>query len=161
TLTVQNVGSWDPELGVFTGSCGTFTCVGQRDSAGTGGNETYTVTGSVTGTTYYVNIGHYSGTTDNPEGTFTLAATSSVLGTANFNEAAFSAFPNPVKDILNLSYNESIGQVSVCNLLGQQLLAKSVNANQAQIDFSTLSQGAYLVKVVSGNTSKTIKVVKQ
>ncbi|RZJ27243.1 MAG: fibronectin type III domain-containing protein, partial [Flavobacterium sp.] len=40
TLTVQNVGSWDPELGVFTGSCGTFTCVGQRDSAGTGGNET-------------------------------------------------------------------------------------------------------------------------
>jgi hypothetical protein len=161
TVTCQNVVAWDPELGVFTGSCGTFTCVGQKDSAGSGGNETYTITASQLGITYYVNIGHYSGTTNSPEGPFTINVTSAVMETPSFNDAGFSAYPNPVKEQLNLSFVSEISNVSVYNLLGQQVFSKSVKANETQVDFSALTPGAYLVKVNSANASKVIKVVKQ
>ena len=51
--------------------------------------------------------------------------------------------------------------VSVFNLLGQQVINKSLNASEAQVDMSNLSAGTYLVKVVVDNQVKTIKVVKQ
>jgi hypothetical protein len=161
TVTVNSVVGWDPELGVFTGSCGTFTCVGQRDNGGSGGNETYTIAASQTGVTYFVNVGHYSGTTNSAEGPFEINVTSAVLGTPSLEGVTFTAYPNPVNDVLNLSYATEMDEVYVYNLLGQQVIKKSIGANQAQLDFTQLSQGAYVVKVVSGGTSKTIKVVKQ
>lgn len=160
TVTCENVIGWDPRLAVYTGVCGQFTCVGQEDDLGSGGSETYTVTASAVGTTYYVNIGYYSGFSDNPEGPFTLTI-SSTLGTPSFSDADFSAYPNPVKNTLNLSYVNEMRDVAVYNLLGQQVLAKPVNANETSVDFTALSQGAYLVKVTSGNASKTIRVIKQ
>ncbi len=45
-----------------------------------------------------------------------------------------------------MSYSEIISDVSVYNLLGQQVIAKAINANQSQIDMSNLASGAYIVK---------------
>lgn len=161
TVTVENVGDWDPELGIFTGVCGQFECVDEKDSSGTGSDETYTVTASSVGTTYFVNVGHYNSSSDNPEGPFTLSVSSTILANPSFDASELNAYPNPIENTLNLSYQNAISEVSVFNVLGQQVLAKQVNANEAQIDFSTLSQGAYFVKIVSGQTAKTIKVIKQ
>jgi hypothetical protein len=47
------------------------------------------------------------------------------------------------------------------NLLGQEVITKSINSNQSQIDMSNLPQGTYLVKVTSENQVKTIKVIKE
>jgi hypothetical protein len=66
-----------------------------------------------------------------------------------------------VKNVLNLSYTKAISNVAVYNLLGQQVLVKSLNENQSQIDMSPLTQGTYLVKVTSDNQVKTIKVIKE
>lgn len=73
----------------------------------------------------------------------------------------FTYYPNPVEDLLNLSYTENITSVTVYNLLGQEVLVKAFNDNLARIDFSALSSGTYMVKVVSNQTSKTIKVIKK
>ena len=84
-----------------------------------------------------------------------------VLGTASFDNNSFTAYPNPVKDVLNVSFTQNISNVAVYNLLGQQVLLKNVNATKGQIDMSTLASGTYLVKVNSENAIKTIKVIKE
>jgi Secretion system C-terminal sorting domain len=83
------------------------------------------------------------------------------LAIQSFDNASFSYYPNPVKDILNLSYNKNISKVAVYNLIGQEVTTKSINANQSQIDMSNLSRGTYLVKVTADNQVKTIKVIKE
>jgi hypothetical protein len=83
------------------------------------------------------------------------------LSTSNFDASGFKYYPNPVKNVLNLSYTKAISNVAVYNLLGQQVLVKSLNENQSQIDMSPLTQGTYLVKVTSDNQVKTIKVIKE
>jgi hypothetical protein len=71
------------------------------------------------------------------------------------------AYPNPVKNNLTIRYNENITDVIVYNLLGQQLLVKSVNATEGQVDMSNLPQGTYLVQVNSGSKTQTLKVIKE
>jgi hypothetical protein len=83
------------------------------------------------------------------------------LGTGTFNNNAFTYYPNPVKDILNLSYDKNITKVAVYNVLGQEIMIKNNNANQSQLDMSSLASGTYLVRVTADNADKTFKVIKQ
>jgi hypothetical protein len=84
------------------------------------------------------------------------------LSVNQFNLAdGFKAYPNPVSNILNIEYTGDLSNVSVYNLLGQQMLTKKLTATSTQIDMSGLNSGTYLVKVEANNVSKTIKVVKR
>ncbi len=83
------------------------------------------------------------------------------LSTVDFNNNKFTAFPNPVKDKLTVRYNENISNVTVFNILGQQVMTKNINATEGQVDMSTLASGTYLVKVNSGDKVETIKVIKE
>lgn len=97
TVVVTPTG-WDPQVDVYSGSCGTFTCVTAKDDGGSGGAETVTFL-AVAGTDYFINIGYYSGTTDGAEGPFTIAATQSCCTavntpyTQNFNGVTPPAIP--------------------------------------------------------------------
>lgn len=82
------------------------------------------------------------------------------LSTDSFDSANFSAYPNPVKDVLNISYNDTISDVSVFNLLGQLVMSVKPSANEYQLNMSQLTVGTYLVKVTSDNQVKTVKVIK-
>jgi len=84
-----------------------------------------------------------------------------ILGSKGFNKAQFSYYPNPVKDMLNLKYSNEISGVEVYNLLGQRVLAKQVNATEATVDMSGIAEGNYIVRVTSGNSVETIKIVKK
>jgi Secretion system C-terminal sorting domain len=84
-----------------------------------------------------------------------------MFASSSFDSTNFSSYPNPVVDILNLSYSKNIDKVQVINLLGQEVVAKSINATDAKVDMSALSSGTYLVKVTSDNQIKTLKVIKQ
>ena len=83
------------------------------------------------------------------------------LSINEFDTANFRVYPNPVKDIMKLSYTQNITTVSVFNMLGQEVIAMTVNATEGQLDMSNLASGAYLVKVASENQIKTVKVIKQ
>jgi hypothetical protein len=83
------------------------------------------------------------------------------LATDTFDNANFTYRPNPVVDVLNLQYNKAITSVAVYNIVGQQVITKTVNANMSQVDMSALPSGTYMVKVTSNNEVKTIKVVKE
>ena len=83
------------------------------------------------------------------------------LGNNSFDNSNFTYYPNPVKDVLNLSYNQNISQVEVYNLVGQKMTSSSFDATTAQVDMSTYASGVYVVKVSSNNTTKTIRVIKE
>ena len=83
------------------------------------------------------------------------------MSAQTFDAVNFRAYPNPVKDVLNLSYNKNISNVAVFNMLGQEVFTKSLNANQSRIVMSQLSKGTYMVKVTADNQVKTIKVSKE
>ncbi|MGC4039323.1 MAG: T9SS type A sorting domain-containing protein [Flavobacterium sp.] len=83
------------------------------------------------------------------------------LSTDDFNSNNFSFQPNPVKNVLNLSYTKEISNVEVYNLLGQRVIANKFSTNTPQVDMSQLSSGTYMVKVTSDKQVKTIKVIKQ
>jgi hypothetical protein len=128
-------------------------------SGGVATTNTVSFTPSATGD-YYIGFNAYS-IPDQYNLYVDDISVTATLANNNFDASGFSYFPNPVKNVLNLSYTKAISNVAVYNLLGQQVLVKSLNENQSQIDMSPLTQGTYLVKVTSDNQVKTIKVIKE
>lgn len=70
-VTMPSGSSYDPQIGVYSGSCSNLSCTGTVDNGGGGAAETLTIT-TVSGTEYFVNVGAYEDTTDAPENIFTI-----------------------------------------------------------------------------------------
>ena len=83
------------------------------------------------------------------------------LGSNSFDTSNFVAYPNPVKDVLNLSYKSAISNVKVINLLGQEVVNAKANTNDVQVDMSALNAGVYIVNVTVDDTVHSIKVIKE
>ncbi len=82
------------------------------------------------------------------------------LGVDDFSADSFSIYPNPVKDILNISTKTAVDNVTVYDVLGKTVLTTQPDVISPKIDMSGLASGTYLVKVTIGNSSKTVKVLK-
>jgi hypothetical protein len=83
------------------------------------------------------------------------------LGSNSFDTKNFVAYPNPIKDILNLSYKTAISNVKVINLLGQEVVNAKANTNDVKVDMSALNAGVYMVNVTVDDTVHSIKVIKE
>lgn len=91
----------------------------------------------------------------------TIACPTSVLGNDDFEATAgLKLYPNPMKDVLTVSSDATISTVTLYNLLGQEVAAQTINANEASLNVSGLSAGTYIVKVMAGHQVKTLKVTK-
>lgn len=71
-----------------------------------------------------------------------------------------NVYPNPTKDILNISAKKEISEIEIFNLSGQRVLNKK-NSIINSVDLSAFPRGNYILKVRSGKNQKTFKVVKQ
>ncbi len=149
----------DSVISVYTGTCGALVEVGCNDDDGNGNFSKTLLTGLTPGETLYIGVWKWGTSSD---GEFQLSAyDASLLSNDTFDAASFRSYPNPVKDILHFSYDKTITSVAVYNLLGQEVITKSTNANQSQVDMSNLAKGTYLVKIMADNQMKTIKVIKE
>jgi hypothetical protein len=83
------------------------------------------------------------------------------LGIDTQEKARVMVFPNPIKNTLNLSYQEEITKVIIYNTIGQAVITKGINAKECTIDTSNLSPGTYMVKIASSKKTQTIKVIKE
>lgn len=83
------------------------------------------------------------------------------LSTDDFSLANLVAYPNPVRDVLNVSFDKEIKTIAIFNALGQQIMERQVNATEATIDVSNLTSGNYFVKVIADKAFKTLKVIKE
>ena len=77
----------------------------------------------------------------------------------NANGIEISLYPNPTIDKLSV-VSEGIDHVVVINLMGQEVLCQSANANETVLDLSVLPQGTYFIKVVTEKGSAIKKVMK-
>ena len=85
-----------------------------------------------------------------------------VLNNQDFNiENEFLLYPNPAKDILNISTKNQteIQSIEIYNLIGQVVIAIPNSTNK--IDVSSLEAGTYFMKVNSKKGSSTTKFVKE
>lgn len=135
---------------------GTVTWYATDEDANNGVNPLADDTVLVNGNTYYA-----TQSIDGCESTSIAVTVTVTLGISDFNTRAFSYYPNPVKDVLNISYSSDISSVAVYNLLGQLVIARQVNAASGTIDMSNLAEGTYMVNVTAGSQVKAIRVIKK
>ncbi len=154
-------GMTDSVVTVYTGACGTLTQVGCNDDDGLGNMSLLNLTGLTPGDVLYIAVWKWSSTLPNATNSgFLVSAYDADLSVGGFDSSKFSYYPNPVQDVLTLNYSQTISEVIVFNMLGQQVITKQNNDLQAQVSLSNLPNGTYLVRVVSENESHIVKVIK-
>jgi hypothetical protein len=136
-------------------------------SVGSGG-ESLTLTGLTANATYYVRVWSDGVLPPAPpetgrvEGTFNITVSDATLSTSEIdNFQAFNYYPNPVKNELILEAQNTIAKVRVFNLLGQVVITDTPNVTSKNIDMTQLQAGAYFVEVTIGNTTKTIRIIRE
>ena len=156
--------NFDGVATLYSGSCGALTYISCADNTVTTAPivETITYSGLSIGQTYYTRIYSY-GTAVPTNGNFNIKVwTSSTLSIDDIEDQnGFTYFPNPVKNTLNLKAHNNIQNVSIYNMLGQEVVRTSPNSVNNEVDMSSLQAGAYIVRVTINDNTKTIRIIKQ
>jgi hypothetical protein len=76
---------------------------------------------------------------------------------------AIDLYPNPVSDMLTISFGNMGGKkrVDLLTLTGESLFTSSTETGSITMDVANLSAGIYLAKIVADGTIKTMKFKKQ
>ncbi len=145
---------------LYSGTCGALTVV---DCADAGDPEEINATGLTVGTTYYTRAFNYGNGISPTNVVFDLKIWSpTTLGLDTLeNQAAFTYYPNPIKNTLTLNAQNTIENVTVYNMLGQVVLKATPNAISSDLDTSSLQTGTYFVQVTIAHVTKTVRVIKQ
>lgn len=132
--------------------------VGCDEDSGTNGGllSIATLTGLVSGDTYYIQFDGYSGA----EGTFCMEVTDD-LGIDDQTFNSFSYHPNPVSSTLSLKASSEIQQIVVYDLLGQEVLKTYPNSLESTLELSNVQEGAYLMKVTINGSEGTYRLIKE
>src|SRR5690554_2134948 len=85
--------------------------------------------------------------------------------TDQFTETAFSIYPNPTTDVLNITSTstENITQAKIYDLSGKQLLHLTFDKHQAQqqIAVEHLASGIYIIELASEKHTQKTKFIKR
>jgi len=82
------------------------------------------------------------------------------LSVDEFNDVNFNYFVD-AQNHLNLSANEALSQISIYNLLGQEVSSRSLSNQNESVDINSLNSGVYLAQVQINNKVETFKFVKK
>jgi hypothetical protein len=83
------------------------------------------------------------------------------LSISDYESFSVSSFPNPVKNIWNVSSIDEISQINIYNILGENVATFSPYMNTYSLDMSHFNSGIYLMKIVSSKgETNTLKVLK-
>lgn len=95
-------------------------------------------------------------------GTVDVLITGQPLGLYDLNRQMFTMYPNPVKDILNISLqDDNNASIAIYNTLGQLVKEVRVTEKSISIDVSVLSKATYFIKINAGKTTYNAKFVKE
>lgn len=83
------------------------------------------------------------------------------LGVADNSIEGLTYFPNPVRDVMDISANTKIDTVTVFDILGREVMQQNGTFNNMKLDMSGLNSGSYLARIQSGNSTQVIKLIKQ
>lgn len=164
-LTIETQGSpvgngGDSGMAVYSGTCGALVLVDcDDDSSGDGFFSRVVIADpALANQTVYLRVFEFG---NNAILDFQISAFSDTLSTNSFDVNGFEYFPNPVNDKLSLRAQNNIQNVSIYNILGQEVVRTAPNAVSGDIDMSQLNNGAYFVKVTINDKTETIKIIKK
>ncbi|WP_158629442.1 T9SS type A sorting domain-containing protein [Flavobacterium microcysteis] len=159
TPTNSTMSPFDSGMEVFSGDCNVLDLIECNDNISpTEVNSKITLTNRTPGEQIYIRVWEISNENPRP---FTISAWSNSLKTPDFKANKFKAYPNPVQDILNLSYDQIITAVRIYNALGQIIASKEINDKKGNIDLSNLAAGPYLVQINSDGISRSMAILKK
>jgi hypothetical protein len=69
-------------------------------------------------------------------------------------------YPNPTSTVFTIEANDVIENVSLYNVLGQEVLVRNSNSNSVTLDVANLQTGVYVVKTMIGGVTATSRLVK-
>ncbi|MEZ7499451.1 T9SS type A sorting domain-containing protein [Flavobacterium sp. Arc3] len=90
-------------------------------------------------------------------------STFKTLATSDFEFSNyFSVFPNPVNEILNINYKNSIEvqSIAIYDILGQMVIAVPNATSVTKVDVSKLASGKYFLKMNTDKGSSNMKFIK-
>jgi len=111
----------------------------------------------VNGTTYYAVIIGANGCPSLP----TPIVAEVVLGVNDFDLSKLKYYPNPVNDLLTITYADVITNVEVFDLNGRMVIKRDFDNQTVQLDFSSLSSGTYMLNIKTKENSQFVKIVKK
>jgi len=76
-------------------------------------------------------------------------------------EQAFSFFPNPTDNIINIATTQAEFSTTIYNVQGQQVSDITRHQGNSVLDFSNLSTGMYFVKIQTATSISTINVIRR
>jgi hypothetical protein len=78
------------------------------------------------------------------------------LATASFAAASIKMYPNPASTNFTIEALENVEQISVINMIGQEVISLTPNSKTVTVDVSGLQVGVYVVKTsIDGNVAST------
>ncbi|WP_299188993.1 cellulase family glycosylhydrolase [uncultured Aquimarina sp.] len=92
-----------------------------------------------------------------------LLARAATLSVDDFtiNNEKLSLSQNPVNDILSITSNTIIDDLTIYDMNGRSVFYKDLNKNNPQVNINALNSGNYILKVSSNSNTTTTKFVKQ
>lgn len=84
-----------------------------------------------------------------------------VLSSDSFTVSKFKLYPNPASNVINIEATADVQNISVYNLLGQEVMNRQTSGTSVSLDVSSLNAGVYVIKtMIDGNASST-KFIKE
>ncbi|MGN7705938.1 T9SS type A sorting domain-containing protein [Chryseobacterium sp. 22543] len=98
-----------------------------------------------------------------PDVTFTTNCSNSFLKSDNpsFKTKQIKVFPNPVKDILQISADTPIKNIKLIDFQERILLDRNFNQANVSIDLSGYPTAVYIIKITTDKTQVTKKIIKK
>ncbi len=69
----------------------------------------------------------------------------------NVTSVGLNIYPNPVFDMLNITWQCHISHINIYNYQGEIIINKDVNAMSSQIQMSGLAKGTYFISIIAEN----------
>ncbi len=96
-----------------------------------------------------------------PKAGWSATVSCAVLAVDNVNATKFSYYPNPTTGVLKVTAANRIETIEVFNTAGQKVMTFAPNANDSEINLSSLPKGLYFVKASVNGQVITNKVIKK
>ncbi len=90
-----------------------------------------------------------------------LEVKQSTLSVEEVIDDVFNYYPNPTTGFVNFKANKIIENISIHNVLGQEVLNLKTQEKILKIDFKEFSKGVYLVKMMMEGETKVVSVIKK
>ncbi len=117
------------------------------------------INGLTAGTTYYLRAWDYGN--DNFGVSPFYLREDTTVGINNHESLSFKYYPNPTTDFINVSDDNNIHEISIVNLMGQEVKKSTPESREVSLNIADLKQGIYLMKVKVGDKTSIVKIIKK